>query len=198
MGRRRSEWQSHVALGARTVGRRAVVEDVLADCGEFLSAQQLHSLAVARGVRVGLTTVYRTLHDMEIRGRADVFLDANGTRQYRTRPPDGHQHYLICRFCGTSRALDSAALEDWVRRVGADAGFALLEHVVQLTGVCAPCRAAPNGVDSACGEPVAAVESELESGTGQEGAGSHSVQPPGHPRGGGGRPGLQPGTVRHR
>ncbi|MDT0443007.1 Fur family transcriptional regulator [Streptomyces johnsoniae] len=166
MVRRRSERRSRVTLSARTARRRAVVEDMLADYGEFVSAQELHSLAVARGVRVGLTTVYRTLHDMEIRGRTDVVLDASGTRQYRARPSAGHQHYLICRFCGTSRALDSAALEDWVRRVGADSEFAFLEHVVQLTGVCVLCQTAPNEAEPARRESAAESELDTDTGTG--------------------------------
>ncbi|SOD62776.1 Fur family transcriptional regulator, ferric uptake regulator [Streptomyces zhaozhouensis] len=144
---------------------------MLADCGEFVSARRLHSLTVARGMRVGLTTVYRALRDMEIHGRADVVLDERGTRYFRTRALDGHRHYIICRACGTSRALDAVVLEDWVRRVGADSDYAALEHVVQLTGVCAPCRTDPTIGESARGEPVTAAESDLDA-PGQEGAAS--------------------------
>ncbi|RMI46699.1 Fur family transcriptional regulator [Streptomyces triticirhizae] len=140
MGRRRSGQHAHVTLGARTARRRVAVESVLADHEEFVSARQLHSLATLQGVRVGLTTVYRALREMEERGRADVVLDESGERLYRMRAADGHQHYLICRSCGTSRAIDSSALEDWVERVGKDSDFAALEHLVQLSGVCAPCQ----------------------------------------------------------
>ncbi|UCM91874.1 transcriptional repressor [Streptomyces marincola] len=127
----------------RTTRRRAAVERVLASCDSFMSAQQLHAEMAARGIRVGLTTVYRTLRGLEAAGRADVVRDEVGERLYRQRLPDGHRHYLLCRRCGLSRPVESDIVETWAERVGADTGFAELEHTVQLTGLCGRCQAGP-------------------------------------------------------
>ncbi|MDT0269032.1 transcriptional repressor [Streptomyces sp. DSM 44915] len=154
MGRRRSGQQAHLVLGARTARRRAAVAGVLADYEEFVSARELHALAVARGVRVGLTTVYRALRELEEGGLADVVMDESGERLYRPRPADGHQHYLICRSCGTSRPVDSAALEEWVEHVAGSSEFAALEHQVQLTGICAPCQPEAAPAESGAGSPA--------------------------------------------
>nr|WP_067279439.1 transcriptional repressor [Streptomyces jeddahensis] len=138
--------------------QRVAVLHVLAGCPDFVSAQQLHAQMSAAGIRVGLTTVYRTLRELEACGRADVVRDEAGERLYRPRLADEHRHYLMCRSCGRSRPVDSEVVEAWADRVGADAGFAAVEHTVELTGICARCRpampAADEGEASCRSEPA--------------------------------------------
>ncbi|MGK5530435.1 Fur family transcriptional regulator [Streptomyces sp. URMC 129] len=142
---------AHALPAGRTTRQRAAVLHVLADCPDFLSAQQLHARLAADGAGVGLTTVYRALRELEACGRADVVRDEAGERLYRVRPAGGHRHYLICRCCGRSRPVDSEVVEAWADRVGADAGFAAVEHTVELTGVCARCRPAVPGRSAPAG-----------------------------------------------
>lgn len=119
--------------------QRAAVLHVLADCQDFVSAQQLYALLFAAGVRVGLSTVYRVLRELEAGGHADLMRDEKGERLYRLRLAEGHRHYLMCRSCGRSQPVDSEPVERWADRIAADAGFAAVEHTVELTGVCARC-----------------------------------------------------------
>jgi Fur family ferric uptake transcriptional regulator len=88
---------------------------------------------------VGLSTVYRVLRDLERAGRVDVVRDETGERLYRQRSEDGHRHYLICRCCGRSRAVDTEVVEKWVDRLGEYTGFTQVDHTLELTGVCALC-----------------------------------------------------------
>ncbi|MFI0446486.1 Fur family transcriptional regulator [Actinomadura sp. 6N118] len=125
--------------------QRIAVLHVLAECQDFVSAQQLHALMGADGIRVGLTTVYRVLRELEAYGQADVVRDGTGERLYRPRPADGHRHYLICRSCSRSRPVDSEAVEAWAGQVAEATGFAAVEHTVELTGICAGCRPATPG-----------------------------------------------------
>lgn len=129
-----------VAPNARRTRRRAVVLRALVDSGEFVSAQRLHALMCETGVQIGLTTVYRALRDLEAGGFADVVRDEAGERLYRPRAADGHRHYLICRVCSRSQAVDAEVVERWVRRIAAGTGFAAVEHTVELTGICPGCR----------------------------------------------------------
>ncbi|MFD6434683.1 hypothetical protein ACFWFC_18380, partial [Streptomyces venezuelae] len=64
------------------------------------------------------------------------------TRLYLRRPTEEHRHYLICRDCGRSRAVDAGAVEAWAGRLAESTGFAELEHTLELSGVCGPCRSA--------------------------------------------------------
>ncbi|MFJ8539659.1 Fur family transcriptional regulator [Streptomyces sp. NPDC093591] len=133
--------------GRRTPQRSAVMH-ALASCQDFVSAQELHNRLVENGIRIGLTTVYRALRGLEASGGADVVRDDAGERLYRTRPADGHRHYLLCRACGRSRPVDSDVVEEWAGRIAAATGYAAVEHTVELTGVCTTCQ--PSGAE---GEP---------------------------------------------
>jgi Fur family ferric uptake transcriptional regulator len=124
----------------RTTRQRAAVLEGLASRQDFVSAQELHALLTANGTRIGLTTVYRALRDLEASGGVDVIRDDSGERLYRQRPDHGHQHYLVCRACGRSRPVDSEAVEEWADRITAATGFAAVEHTVELSGICTDCQ----------------------------------------------------------
>lgn len=129
-------------MSGRITRQRAAVLNGLTRCHEFVSAQELHALLTADGTQVGLTTVYRSLRDLERTGGVDVVRDEVGERLYRPRTGDEHSHYLICRSCGRSRPVDSEVIEEWTERITAETGFAAVEHTVELTGVCTGCQPA--------------------------------------------------------
>ncbi|MFC1433935.1 Fur family transcriptional regulator [Streptacidiphilus sp. N1-3] len=127
-------------LGRATHQRSTVLRSLIAADG-FVSAQALHARLVADGERVGLSTVYRTLTALADADRADLVRTVNGERLFRYRPGAHHLHYLLCRSCGTSTPVDSALLESWAEDTAAAAAFTDLQHTVELTGICALCRA---------------------------------------------------------
>ncbi|GAA2566157.1 MULTISPECIES: Fur family transcriptional regulator [Streptomyces] len=124
----------------RPTPQRAAILEALTACDGFTSAQTLHAALTADGVEVGLTTVYRTLHLLEASGRVDMVRDSDGERLYRPRPADGHQHYLLCRRCGFSLAVDAEEVERWAVEVARATGFHDVDHTLELTGVCGSCR----------------------------------------------------------
>ncbi|MEU3176124.1 MULTISPECIES: Fur family transcriptional regulator [unclassified Streptomyces] len=138
----------------RTTPQRAAVLGALRAGDVFVSAQTLHAALVTDGAAVGLSTVYRTLRLLEAAGHVDVVRDSDGERLYRPRPDDGHRHYLVCRECGLSLAVDSEEVEQWVARVARDIGFHAVDHTVELTGVCGGCRPGPASAGPAPDRPV--------------------------------------------
>ncbi|MEU2271460.1 Fur family transcriptional regulator [Streptomyces olindensis] len=124
----------------RPTRQRKAVLSALHDRPGFTSAQELHEALEADGITIGLTTVYRTLHALDRSGQVDVVREKTGERLYRPRPADGHRHYLVCRACGLSRAVEADAVERWAEDVAETMGFADVEHTVELTGVCDRCR----------------------------------------------------------
>ncbi|UGQ11047.1 transcriptional repressor [Yinghuangia sp. ASG 101] len=107
--------------------------------GEFLSARRLHRRLAQTGSNIGLSTVYRALHDLVRLGSVDVVRDETGERLYRHRLANHHRHYLLCRQCGHSRALDAGPVERWADGVAARTGFVEIRHTVELTGICVAC-----------------------------------------------------------
>jgi Fur family transcriptional regulator, ferric uptake regulator len=124
----------------RPTWQRSALLSALASCHDFVSAQDLHARMTEDGARIGLTTVYRALRDLEAADAVDVVQAGAGERLYRWRPAGRHRHYLICRACGSSRPVDSEVVEEWAGRIAASSGFAAVEHTVELTGVCAGCQ----------------------------------------------------------
>ncbi|KPC59232.1 Fur family transcriptional regulator [Streptomyces chattanoogensis] len=139
-----------VEPGARRTRQRTAVLQALVGFRDFISAQALCALLTEAGVSVGLSTVYRTLRDLERAGRLDVVRDETGERLYRERPEDGHRHYLICRCCGRSRAVDTEVVEAWADRIGEHTGFTDVEHTLELTGVCAGCAPSAQQGETSC------------------------------------------------
>ncbi|GHB94953.1 MULTISPECIES: Fur family transcriptional regulator [Streptomyces rochei group] len=138
--RPRPDAQPATSAPWRPTRQRTAVLNALHGRTGFTSAQELHEALEADGVTIGLTTVYRTLHALDRSGRVDVVRDRTGERLYRHRPTDGHRHYIVCRDCGLSAAVEAEAVERWADEVAETMGFAEVEHTVELSGVCGPCR----------------------------------------------------------
>ncbi|MGW6195775.1 Fur family transcriptional regulator [Kribbella sp. NPDC055110] len=134
-----------VATGLRRTRQRMAILAILADSREFLSAQDLHRLLDSAGMPIGLTTVYRALHDFERVELLDVIRDDAGERYFRQRVAAEHRHYLICRRCGLNRPVDTEVVERWVEQLADDTEFAEVEHTLELVGVCVDCRTCADG-----------------------------------------------------
>jgi Fur family ferric uptake transcriptional regulator len=130
--------------GRRETPQRAAVRTALEETGEFVSAQELHARLRASGGGIGLATVYRALQGLADDGHVDVVRTGEGEAMYR-RCSRGHHHHLLCRSCGRTVELDAAAVERWASGIGEQHGFTDVQHVVEIFGTCAACRASSAG-----------------------------------------------------
>jgi Fur family ferric uptake transcriptional regulator len=124
--------------GYRETRQRRVIREWLTRAESFVSAQQVHDALVAKGQRVGLTTVYRTLQAMADVDEVDMIRTDGGEALYR-RCGATHHHHLTCRDCGLTVELVGPSVEKWSRDTAAAHGFSDVTHVVELFGVCAAC-----------------------------------------------------------
>lgn len=122
--------------------QRSALAGALAGLDEFRSAQQLHEILRTQGEHVGLATVYRTLAALAEDGEVDVLRTPEGEQVYRRCERREHHHHLLCRACGRAVEIDGPGVESWAAQVGATHGFSDISHTVELTGLCADCRAA--------------------------------------------------------
>jgi Fur family ferric uptake transcriptional regulator len=122
----------------RPTRQRAAVAAVLAETGEFRSAQELHALLREGGDKVGLATVYRNLQAMAAEGEIDMLRTDEGEAVYRACST-GHHHHLVCRVCGRTVEVEGAAVEAWAARVSAEHGFTDVRHTLEIFGTCATC-----------------------------------------------------------
>jgi len=125
----------------RTTRQRTAVWGALDAAGGFVSARELHDQLAARGERVGLATVYRTLAALASTGEVDVLLRDDGESVYR-RCSEAHHHHLVCRECGATVEVSGPTVEAWASAEAARHGFTEVRHTVELTGVCPTCSPA--------------------------------------------------------
>ena len=125
----------------RNTRQRGAVGTLLSELEEFRSAQELHALLRARGERVGLTTVYRTLQALANAGEVDVMRPPEGEQLFR-QCSRGHHHHLVCRTCGVVADVDCAVGEAPCLTASDDQGFSIGEAEVVYWGLCPGCSAA--------------------------------------------------------
>jgi Fur family transcriptional regulator, ferric uptake regulator len=125
---------------SRNTRQRTAVSALLGEVEGFHSAQDLHAMLRARGERVGLTTVYRTLQSLAEAGEVDLMRPPGGEHLYR-RCSEGHHHHLVCRSCRRTVEVEGPAVETWARRVAADHGFSEISHTMEIFGCCPACAA---------------------------------------------------------
>jgi Fur family ferric uptake transcriptional regulator len=113
---------------------------VLARTEGFATAQEIHSLLVSSGSKVGLATVYRRLAAMTEAGEVDALMSPSGEMVYRRCAAAGeHHHHLICRLCGRTLEFEGKEVEAWAARVAREASFVDVSHTVEIFGTCPRC-----------------------------------------------------------
>ena len=127
-------------LGLRATPQRLGVLAELALEPNGATAQEVHDRLRARGSRVGLATVYRTLAALSEAGAVDALAHRPGEACYRLCGGE-HHHHLVCASCNRVVELGDCDLESWLDRLGAAHGFTVTAHSVEVTGVCGDCRA---------------------------------------------------------
>ncbi|MCL2780170.1 MAG: transcriptional repressor [Actinomycetia bacterium] len=125
----------------RSTRQGDAVRDALRTAGGFRSAQDVYAALRARGIPVGLSTVYRHLQGFADDGLADVIHTPDGETTYRFcgDAASNHHHHLVCRKCGRAEEIEGRAVEQWAATMAQRYGFTDVDHTVEVFGVCAAC-----------------------------------------------------------
>jgi Fur family ferric uptake transcriptional regulator len=127
-----------ISVGARSTKQRQALVNVLDELDGFRTAQQLHSMLLERGDKVGIATVYRALQLLADAHLVDVIHGEEGEASYR-RCSTRHHHHLICRECGRAVEAQSPEVEAWVDAMAAEHGFSSVSHDLEIFGTCSTC-----------------------------------------------------------
>ena len=103
------------------------------------TAQEIHRRLREDGERIGLATVYRTLHLLEETGVVDALPHSSRGTCYRLCT-EGHHHHLVCERCHRVIELTECPAEEWIEKEAARAGFVVTGHDLEVAGLCARCR----------------------------------------------------------
>ncbi|HVF54241.1 MAG TPA: transcriptional repressor [Actinomycetota bacterium] len=123
----------------RTTRQRTAILELLEEADSFLSAQELHDALRAKGLKVGLTTVYRNLQMMADLRQVDVVRREDGESIFRRCDDAAHHHHLVCRSCGFAVELANEELESWAKALAREHRFSEVSHDLELFGLCRSC-----------------------------------------------------------
>ncbi|MCS4490589.1 transcriptional repressor [Corynebacterium sp. ES2794-CONJ1] len=128
-------------LGVRSTRQRAAVVTVLRDFDNFASAKTIHEELTKRNLKVGLTTVYRTLQSLTEIKAVDALHMSNGETLYRQCLNNAHHHHLVCTQCGHTVEVEGGPVEEWAKDVSRAHSFTLTGHDAEIYGTCSQCAA---------------------------------------------------------
>jgi Fur family ferric uptake transcriptional regulator len=119
---------------------REWIASILAREPRFLSAAQIHERAQRLGMRVSLSTVYRTLDHLQAKGDVTTRAQSDGEATYMLCAPAQHHHHAICRGCGRVDDVDCSVTDRFAQSMRARHGFLIDEHAMEFFGTCRDCR----------------------------------------------------------
>ncbi|MBC8061884.1 MAG: transcriptional repressor [Clostridiaceae bacterium] len=121
---------------------RVFILDVLEKSEAAISADYIFEKCRNEGGEIDLSTVYRTLELLEIKGILEKFDLGNGKYNYIIKGI-GHNHTLQCELCHKCVEIDCPMVQIQ-EIIKSKTGFTLLEHDLKLRGICNDCRSKTN------------------------------------------------------
>jgi Fur family ferric uptake transcriptional regulator len=119
---------------------REWIASILAREPRFLSASQIHERTKCLGMRVSLSTVYRTLDHLHAKGDVIARAQSDGEATYMVCAPAQHHHHAICRRCGRVEDVDCSVTDRFAQSLRTLHGFDIDEHAMEFFGTCRDCR----------------------------------------------------------
>jgi len=107
------------------------------------SVEDIYRTVRQEDPRVGYTTVYRTMKLLTECGLARALDLADGITRYEHLFNHEHHDHMICMECGTSIEFLNAEIESVQDAASEQLGFKVLDHKLQIYGVCRQCQS-PN------------------------------------------------------
>lgn len=127
------------AAGQKTTRSRQGILAALADSDKPLTAGDIFLYLTQSGTATSQATVYRNLKLLERGGLIQKAGSWQGHALYQKL--GRHQHHLICLDCRKVVNIAGCPLENYSQQIGAEAGFTVTEHLLELYGYCQNCQA---------------------------------------------------------
>jgi len=126
--------------GLRFTRQRRVILDTFLRSKEHLSAGQLYHLMRKKKIKVGYSTIYRTLGllvDSQIARKIEL-----GDREafFEHKLSCAHHDHLVCVKCGKSIEFMSPTIERLQQRIAKRRKFLPQRHSLVIYGLCERCR----------------------------------------------------------
>lgn len=127
--------------GLKYTKQREIIFETILESDDHLNAEEVYNKICAKypEINIGIATVYRALVFLE---EADLIssisLDRDG-KKFETNFKNHHDH-LICVRCNKIVEFHDDDIEIKQENIAKDKGFELINHTMNLYGVCKDCQ----------------------------------------------------------
>tara|TARA_Y100001970_G_scaffold112561_1_gene140441 strand:- start:62 stop:460 length:399 start_codon:yes stop_codon:yes gene_type:complete len=118
--------------------RQEQILEILKNCDDELSGQELHRELIIGEKEMGLTTVYRNLQVLMKTGLIRSRHLPTGEVLYT--PVERDIHHLTCVQCGETSKIDGCPVKDIHEPKQVNKKFQLLFHTLEFFGLCQNCH----------------------------------------------------------
>lgn len=137
------EGMDEIQLGARS--RQGAAQDNLESFikglprGLHLTAPEVYKQARDNGLKVSLSTVYRTLNTLSMQGQVQALAGEHGRRYEAAEPGHDHDH-LICVKCGLTIEFEDDLIRGFGKSVADRKGYEYKHSRFDILGLCQNCK----------------------------------------------------------
>ena len=125
--------------GIQVTPQRLMIAGTLFQSGKHISAEELYLLVREKNPRIGLATIYRTLHILKEKGLVEEHRFNDEFSRYEVKNSTHHDH-LICIECGTVVEFGQPVIEHLQDLAAEEKNFTIVSHKLEIYGICKDCR----------------------------------------------------------
>lgn len=123
----------------QTPHRMLILESFISNEGHR-SVEDIYDHVRGQDPKVGYSTIYRTMKLLTDAGLAREVDLGDGMTRYEHLYNHKHHDHMICTECGRSIEFFNADIEDAQDAASEKRGFHVLDHRLQIYGLCSTCR----------------------------------------------------------
>ncbi len=127
--------------GLRLTRQRRVIADAFFESEGHPNIDELYDRVRRLDPRIGQATVYRTLKLLVDSGLAASSRFGGAATRYEAADADDHHDHLICTGCGRIIEFRNDAIERLQEEIAASHAFVMLDHKMEIFGICSSCNA---------------------------------------------------------
>jgi Fur family ferric uptake transcriptional regulator len=125
--------------GIQVTPQRLIIAGTLFRSGKHASAEELYFLVREKHPKIGLATVYRTLHLLKEKGMVEEHRFNDEFSRYEVKSLTHHDH-MICIECGTVVEFGQPVIERLQDLAAQEHNFKIVSHRLDIYGICAKCQ----------------------------------------------------------
>jgi Fur family ferric uptake transcriptional regulator len=108
--------------------------------GEHLSAEELHSVLLAKEIQISLATLYRSLKFLVEKGFIRELDFGEYHKHYELRNDQEQHHHMVCNLCGLTVEIDDKNLYEYAVKIAKEQNnFQVKDYQFKIFGICENC-----------------------------------------------------------